>query len=79
MIVEHYKRGQVHALYERFEKKGRQLPKGVFYIDSWIDDKVEKCFQLMETEQFELFQDWMRNWEDLTRFEIVEIGMVVWF
>jgi hypothetical protein len=28
----------------------------------------------METEQFDLFHEWIKNWEDLARFEITEIG-----
>tara|TARA_R110000803_G_scaffold11727_2_gene34807 strand:- start:1627 stop:1740 length:114 start_codon:yes stop_codon:yes gene_type:complete len=28
----------------------------------------------METEQFELFQEWTKNWGDVTRFEILEVG-----
>jgi hypothetical protein len=28
----------------------------------------------METERYELFQEWTDKWDDLTRFEILEIG-----
>lgn len=73
MIVEHYKPGKVKALYERFEKKGRQLPNEVIYLDSWIDDKVEKCFQLMKAESLDRLLEWTAKWNDLVDFKIYPV------
>ena len=28
----------------------------------------------METDRFELFREWTKNWDDLIQFEIMEIG-----
>ncbi len=50
------------------------LPEGLHYIDSWLTKDRLRCFQLMETERFELFKEWTCNWNNLTHFEIVEIG-----
>ncbi|MAZ69459.1 MAG: hypothetical protein CMK45_02555 [Porticoccus sp.] len=50
------------------------LPDGLHYINSWLTKDGSRCFQLMETEQFELFQEWTKNWGDVTRFEILEVG-----
>jgi hypothetical protein len=37
-------------VYER-AAHGRMLPDGLRYVDCWIeDDKLDRCFQLMETD-----------------------------
>lgn len=73
MIIEHFHPQKVKALYQRFEKKGRMLPDGVIYINSWIDENVETCYQLMESESLEKLEEWVSYWEDLADFEIVPI------
>ncbi len=37
MIIEKFHPGKVKNLYQRFEEKGRLMPEGVNYINSWID------------------------------------------
>jgi hypothetical protein len=51
------------------------LPEGLHYIDSWIvDDHVlDRCFQLMETDDPALFHVWLDNWRDLGEFEIYPV------
>jgi hypothetical protein len=61
-------------VYERFEGKGRMLPEGLTYIDSWLEKDGDRCFQLMETHDPSLFDRWMDSWKDLVSFEIVELG-----
>ncbi len=73
MVIERFHPDKVKALYERFDQKGRLLPNGVKYLDSWIDVNVEICYQLMESESVEKLQEWVSYWEDLADFEIVPI------
>ena len=73
MIVEHFSAQNIRAIYERFDEKGRLLPEGVHYIDSWIDEKLERCFQLMESESAEKIQEWISHWQDLASFEIYPV------
>jgi hypothetical protein len=73
MVIETFKPGKTDEVYERFEKKGRLLPTGLKYIDSWLSIDRKKCFQLMETENFDLFDEWISNWNDLTDFEIIPV------
>jgi len=61
-------------IYERFHQKGRMLPLGLTYIDSWLTCDGDRCFQLMETDDRSLFKIWTENWNDLVKFEIVELG-----
>ncbi len=49
------------------------LPQGVSYINSWINESVTGCYQLMESESFEKLQEWIDNWKDLVEFEVVPV------
>jgi Protein of unknown function (DUF3303) len=73
MVVETFINGPgpVHA---RVAERGRMLPAGLVYVDSWIDERRrDRCFQLMETEDPRLFSRWIANWSDLVRFEVVPV------
>jgi hypothetical protein len=73
MVIETFRSGMRSLVYERFQQKGRMLPPGLNYIDSWVELDGDRCFQLMETSHRDLFQEWIRAWEDLVSFEIVEL------
>ena len=73
MVVETFKLGRIDEIYERFNQKGRMLPEGLQYIDSWLSIDRTKCFQLMEADKIELFDEWISNWNDLTDFEIIPV------
>ncbi|HEY1340533.1 MAG TPA: DUF3303 family protein [Bryobacteraceae bacterium] len=71
MIVERFK--DAPAVYRRFRERGRMAPEGLTYVSSWVDDKVERCFQLMETDDARLLDEWMANWKDLVDFEVYPV------
>lgn len=73
MVVEKFRPGKVKALYQRFDEKGRMMPEGVTYINSWIDTDVSVCYQLMEADKPELLKEWIANWTDLADFEMVQV------
>ena len=73
MIIEKFHADKVKTLYQRFEEKGRLLPTGVNYIDSWINEDVTICFQLMESSTKALLNDWIKHWNDLADFEIIPV------
>ena len=73
MIIERFKEGAVPDIYRRFREKGRMVPDGLEYISSWIDLDFKICYQLMHTEDFALFDQWIANWNDLMDFEIVPV------
>jgi hypothetical protein len=73
MIIEKFKQGKVKEVYKRFEEKGRLMPGGLTYIDSWITEDVSTCYQLMETNDKDKLHEWISNWNDLTDFEIVPV------
>jgi hypothetical protein len=73
MVIETFTRGQRAAVYERFQTHGRLLPDGLHYIDSWVENEGNRCFQLMETSRPELFDQWISRWQDLISFEVIEL------
>ncbi len=73
MIVEHFKNKDAVAVYCRFRDRGRLAPKGLTYISSWVDEKMERCFQIMETEDRALLEQWMANWSDIVEFEVYPV------
>ena len=73
MVVEKFKPDCFDAVYERFHQKGRMLPEGLHYLNSWVSKEKNICYQLMETNKPELFEQWVQHWSDLTEFEIVPI------
>ena len=72
MVIEHFKKG-APPVYERAAERGRMLPEGLAYVDSWVDDSLDRCFQLMETDDPRLFDEWIAQWADLADFEIVPV------
>jgi Protein of unknown function (DUF3303) len=73
MVVEHFKNNDALPVYRRFRDRGRLAPEGVLYISSWVDDKLERCFQLMEAGERELLDRWIENWSDLVDFEVFAV------
>ena len=73
MIIETFKPGSQAEIYQRLEEHGRMLPQGLIYIDSWIDESLTRCFQLMECEDRRLLDEWISHWKDLTEFEAVPV------
>jgi hypothetical protein len=70
MVVEHFKNKDAVSVYRRFRDRGRMAPEGLVYLSSWVDDKFERCYQLMATEDDSLLDKWMANWADLVNFEV---------
>ena len=73
MIIERFRLDKVKAMYKRFEEKGRMLPQGVNYINSWINEDVTICYQVMESDNKEKIQEWIANWNDLVDFDIIPV------
>jgi hypothetical protein len=72
MVVERFTHGP-GPVYERFAKRGRMAPPGLTYVESWVDVKLDRCFQVMETDDPALFDAWTGAWADLATFEIVPV------
>lgn len=73
MIVEKFRPGVADQIYQRLAERGRMIPPGLEYLDSWVTLDVSRCFQLMRTGRRELLQQWMAAWSDLVEFEVIEV------
>jgi hypothetical protein len=73
MVIETFTKGP-RAIYERAAKHGRMLPDGLIYVDSWLDaERLERCFQLMETDDPGVFDEWFSHWSDPGTIEVVSV------
>ena len=73
MVIEHFHPGQIKELYLRFDEKGRMLPKGVLYVDSWINEDMTICYQVMESDSIDKLHEWISNWNDIVDFKILPV------
>ena len=73
MVIEHFKGRDPKPVYRRFAERGRMMPEGLKYVNSWIEVGMDRCFQVMETDDPILLQEWIKNWGDLVDFEVVPV------
>jgi hypothetical protein len=73
MIVEHYRDGDAVPVYARFRERGRLAPEGLRYVASWVDEPMQRCFQVMETADRGLIDAWIAEWSDLVDFEVIPV------
>ena len=70
MIIERFRNGDPLPVYERFRARGRLAPEGLTYVTSWVEVSLGVCYQVMESPDPQLLNEWMANWSDLTDFEV---------
>ena len=70
MIIENFKNGDPVPVYRRFRDRGRLAPDGLQYISSWVDENLGRCYQIMETADRGLLDQWIANWSDIVDFEV---------
>ena len=73
MIIEHFEGGGPGPVYARFRERGRLAPEGLDYLGSWVTSDLTRCYQVMECGDRSLLAEWMAQWADLVRFEVVEV------
>ncbi len=40
------------------------------YVSSWVNEALDRCWQLMATEDQSLLDQWIANWSDIVDFEV---------
>jgi hypothetical protein len=73
MVVELFRDGDARPVYERARDRGRMLPEGLRYLDSWVEANFGRCFQLMECDDLTLLMTWIAQWTDLVQFEVIPV------
>ncbi len=72
MVVENF-RGDPKAVYRRFRDRGRLAPEGLRYVNSWVTEDLQRCYQIMECADLALLEEWMGRWKDLVEFEVLPV------
>ena len=70
MVIERFKSGDAASVYRRFRDRGRLTPEGLSYVCSWVDVTLDGCYQLMETSDPALLDQWIAHWSDIVDFEV---------
>ena len=74
MLIERFEKNDMIPVYRRLRERGRLLPQGLEYVDSWIEPTFARCFQLMRCDDARLLQEWVLNWRGTgVTFEIVPV------
>jgi hypothetical protein len=73
MVIENFRNGDAAPVFRRFRDRGRLAPVGLSYVSSWVNDKLDRCYQLMETEDQALLDQWIANWSDIVDFEVCPV------
>ena len=73
MVVEHFRHDDPVPVYRRFRDRGRLAPDGLQYVSSWVDEELARCFQLMETSERRLLDEWIAHWSDIVNFEVYPV------
>jgi Protein of unknown function (DUF3303) len=74
MVVERFKTPGALEVYRRAKSQGRSIPDGLEYVASWVDVDFTRCWQLMKTDDFSLFDKWITKWSDLVEFEVIPVN-----
>jgi hypothetical protein len=74
MVIETFRDNDMIPVYRRLREKGRSLPDGLDYVDSWIEPTFARCFQLMRCDDPRKLQEWVLGWRGTgVTFEIVPV------
>jgi len=70
MVVENFRNGDAVPVYRRLRDCGRMAPPGLTYVGSWVDQNLERCYQLMEAQSRDRLDQWIASWSDIVDFEV---------
>ena len=73
MVIERFQAGCRDTAHERFQRQGRLLPHGLYYLNSWPNKDWLICDLLMEMQSPVLFDLWFERWNDFVEFDLVPI------
>jgi uncharacterized protein DUF3303 len=73
MILERFRNSDPVPVYRRLRDRGRLVPAGLQYIDSWVTTDLTRCFQVMACADRTQLDAWMAEWSDLIDFDVIPV------
>ena len=74
MVIERFRDNDMVPIYQRVRERGRMLPEGLTYVDSWVCPDFSRCFQVMACDDLRLLQEWILTWRGSgATFEIIPV------
>ena len=73
MVIERFHENAGPDVYKRLRERGRMMPEGMKYLGSWIEPDMSRCFQLMEWDDPDHYNEWTSKWNDLVDFEAIPV------
>ena len=49
------------------------MPEGLHYVSSWVTADLARCYQVMETDDPALLDQWIAFWSDVVAFEVFPV------
>ena len=71
MVIERFRERDAAAVYRRLEERGRMLPDGLAFHQSWVETNHDRCFQLMRCAAPALLETLADTLRDLFDFKFV--------
>ena len=73
LVIEYFRHPDAFPVYRRFRDRGRLAPQGLNYVSSWVTPELDRCYQIMQTDNRTLLDEWMSNWQDIVDFEVIPV------
>ncbi|MEZ4521693.1 MAG: DUF3303 family protein [Thermomicrobiales bacterium] len=73
MEIGHFNNADLIPIYQRLRNRGRGLPEGLVYVDSWNEASFGRCFQLMECDDPAFLEELALEWRGLAAVEFVPV------
>jgi uncharacterized protein DUF3303 len=73
MVIETFRNGDPVPVYRRFRDRGRLTSPGLEYVTSSVTADLRRCYQVMETHDPTLLDEWIARWTDVAEFEVVPV------
>ena len=48
-------------------------PDGLRYVASWVANDFTRCYQVMESDDQALVDQWIANWADIVDFDVIPV------
>ena len=73
MVIERFRDGDASPSTRASASTAAWRPKGWSTSPSWVDEDLACCWQVMETDDPALLEEWMTQWRDLVDFEVYAV------